>query len=163
MIRILIALLILYTSQGIGTVYAGPFVSHPLSCSTPESPLFYTAHTLQEIPWIALPVDGLWVCGDVILVRPARYPAFIAQALDAGPLFDYTVNGRPILVDVPMDLVQWKGISAEVQVTNLDQIAQVLDRMSTCRNVERLARSWPYTIPSRREHALGLRCHTLTP
>ena len=130
-VDIVAALIAEYTMGGAGTVYAGQYVGAPLFCSTPHTPLFYDTATP---PWVAFPLrqfqTGAVQCWDLVHVRPANGPSFMAYVLDAGPFGAHCVmdgdHCDPIVVDAPQHLATWKGTSAHVEVINLSAVARRL-------------------------------------
>ena len=115
--------------RGAGTVYLEKRVHSPLFCSTPQRPLYYDTATP---PWVAFPLrqfqTGAVQCWDLVHVRPANGPSFMAYVLDAGPFSDYCVmqadHCAPIVVDVPKHLATWEGLSASVEVVNLSAVVR---------------------------------------
>jgi len=134
MIQVLIVLVAIFGAEGVGTVYEGPFVGHPLYCSRPSNPYTYNSALLVRRPWVALPVDGDWTCGDPVLVLVRGGGYLLADALDAGPFgpsADYRIWGQPVIVDIPKALAPYDG-RARVTVVNLAHVDDMLERMSTC-------------------------------
>ena len=134
---IVAALVISNTFGGAGTVYAGQYVGRPLFCSTAQIPLYYDT---AAPPWVAFPLRqfqaGEVQCWDLVHVRPANGPSFMAYVLDAGPFGAHCVmdgdHCDPIVVDVPSHLATWKGLSTHVEVINLSAVARACYERGLC-------------------------------
>lgn len=103
---------------GMITVYAGQYVGQPLYCDRPTMPLTYTETTP---PWVALDhsefESGRVRCGDRIRVYGEGW-SLSARAWDAGTLYEYNVEGTPIVADVPVFLAPFPGLSSPGRVVN---------------------------------------------
>lgn len=132
------ALVTANTTHGAGTVYL--HTDAPLFCSTPQRPLFYDT---VAPPWVALPVtdfqNDVVRCGDLIYVRPANAPSFMARPVDPHPMHGYCVQQGtgpclPIVVDVPEHVATWRGLSVRggVEVINFSAVARECRARGMC-------------------------------
>jgi hypothetical protein len=103
---------------GVVTWYAGGFVGQPLYCSEPGARWRYDEATPA---WVALDVgefeSGHARCGDRIVIVGDGW-SLEAVALDAGPLYDWSVEGKRIVADVPLHLWPLAGMSGRATVVN---------------------------------------------
>lgn len=117
---------------GVATVYGGPYVGQPLYCDGVGEDLVYSEMTT---PWVAVDVRefemGRILCGDELWLRFEDGSELRALALDAGPFEGYYVEqwGRqPIVVDVPVHLAPFAGLSAPVRVVNHSAVVGEFER-----------------------------------
>lgn len=92
---------------GIATAYGRPFIGHPLYCDG--------TYDLDAEPWIALPIDSDFVCGELAYLRFEDGSTLMARVMDAGPLGQYNVQGKPILADIPVHLAPF-ALSGSVEL-----------------------------------------------
>jgi hypothetical protein len=134
------------TMVGMATICTG-YTGAPLYCdgriSTPGTLLFHTACTepgeCVTEPWVALDIteytSGRAHCGDEILLRfphgstsvlpgEAETHTLRARALDAGPLYPYSIADTrlPIIVDLPAHYAPFQGLSAPATIVNVSAI-----------------------------------------
>ncbi len=121
--------------SGMATVYTAHSPGAPLYCDRGNGLTFFA---VQE-PWVALDVSeytsGRAHCGDIILLRLPASPAggktethtLRARALDAGPLYPYSIadTGLPIVVDIPRHQAPFTGTSHPATVINVSAMRRL--------------------------------------
>lgn len=116
---------------GVATVYGAWHSGQPLYCDGAGVDLIYSEST---VPWVAVDVreyeSGRIRCGDELWLRFGNGAELRALALDAGYLRGYYVEqwDAPIVVDVPMHLAPFPGLSAPVRVVNHSAAVREFER-----------------------------------
>ncbi len=101
---------------GVATVYM--LIGGPLFCGG--------TYDINAEPWVALDINqyrnGSAECGDLILLTFPDGKYIIARAMDAGTLSRFHVDDWgpiPIVVDVPMHIKTFNGLSLPVKMYNI--------------------------------------------
>ena len=110
----------LITLVGIATAYAGPYVGQPLYCGG--------TYSLDTVPWVALPLEATWLCGDPVRLRFEDGTILKTRAMDTGPFGAFCVQQPsgacpPIIVDVPAHLAPFV-LSGPVELYNFGETAR---------------------------------------
>jgi len=89
--------------------------------------------TSSTEPWIALPPDNTWECGDLYHLSFKDGTSLMARALDSGAFANHCVQTStgcyPIAVDIPQQFAPFPGLSVGlVRLTNITARARGVER-----------------------------------